>query len=116
MVVLPINEVSLVLSLFLVVIWAIVKFAKRKSPPQSEDVVDLISLLFLGPVFIIGLIFIAISLNFLDFSIIDDIKTNVGISGAILFGVSLYFFYVTVNREEIERRHIEEMKKHRYQE
>ncbi len=110
---LPINEISLILSLLLAMLWAGVKFGKRKSPPQSEDVVDLISLLFLGPVFVIGVIFIAISLNFLDFTIIDDIKTNVGISGAILFGASLYFFYVTVNREEIERRHIEdEIKKH----
>ena len=106
----PINEVSLFISIVLALFWAVVKFSRRRTTPQAEDVVDLIALLFLGPVFVVGAIFIAISLGILELSILEIIKTNVGISGAILVGAGLYFFYVTLQRDE-EQRKLAEAKK-----
>jgi|GEM_PF-5339797 len=97
---LPVNETSVIISLILVVIWAYVKFVSHKHKPHSEDMVDLIALLLLGPVLVIGSIFIAIALGVVELTSIEGLFIHMGISGGILIGAVIYFFYITLHRED----------------
>ena len=97
---LPVNEVSVTISLILVVIWAYVKFISHKHRPHSEDMVDLIALLLLVPVLVIGAIFIAVALGVVELTSIEGLFIHMGISGGILIGAVIYFFYITLHRED----------------
>lgn len=95
---LPFNEISLIISILLVILWAYLKFMKHKLKPNPEDVVDLITLLLLGPVLTIGALFIASGFGMLDLNELNAMRVNLGISGTILIGSSVYIYYVIYHR------------------
>ena len=97
--VLPINEISISVSLFIVALWAYFKFFKHKLQPTPEDVVDLITLLLIGPVVTIGILFIFSAFGAVDLSELAPLRANLGISGAILIGSSIYIYYIVVHRK-----------------
>ena len=67
---------------------------------HSEDMVDLISLLLLGPVIVIGSILVVIALGLLPLATVEGLFIHMGISGTILIGSAIYFFYITLYRED----------------
>jgi hypothetical protein len=91
---LPINEISMVVSLGIVAVWAFFKFWIHKHKP-----VDLITLLLLGPVVTIGILFILSAFNAIDLIELSPLRVNLGISGAILIGSSAYIYYIVIHRK-----------------
>jgi hypothetical protein len=96
---LPINEISMVVSLGIVAVWAFFKFWIHKHKPNPEDIVDLITLLLLGPVVTIGILFILSAFNAIDLIELSPLRVNLGISGAILIGSSAYIYYIVIHRK-----------------
>ena len=92
------NEISLIVSLVIVALWALIKFWKYKIKPTPEDVVDMITLLLMGPVVAIGIFFMMSAFNLIDLSELSPLRVNLGISGAILIGASIYIYYVVIHR------------------
>ena len=96
---LPINEFSMFVSLLIVFIWVYFKFFRHKLKPTPEDVVDLITLLLIGPVVTIGILFIFSAFGLIDLSDLSPLRVNLGISGAILIGSSFYIYYIVVHKK-----------------